>query len=72
MSPYTDTRNNAEEFIYSGGIGIRTRDLLFDMSYSYGHHEEVYGLYSPSPGLNEVSINQINRNNLMLTMGFKF
>jgi len=72
MSPYADSRNNAEEFIYSGGIGLRTRDMFFDMSYSYGHNEQVYGLYSPIPGVNEVSINRLNRNNLMLTIGLKF
>ncbi|MCP4312518.1 MAG: hypothetical protein GY790_14735 [Bacteroidetes bacterium] len=71
-SPYTDTRNNAEEFIYSGGLGIRSGGVFFDMSYSYGHTNEVYGLYSPTPGINEVSLNKVNRNNLMLTLGLKF
>ncbi len=72
MSPYSDSRNNAREFIYSCGTGVRTRDMFFDISYAYGHHEEVYGLYSPAPGVNEVSINQVNRNNIMVTMGLKF
>jgi hypothetical protein len=72
MSPYTDPQNNAEELIYSGGIGVRSKAMFFDMSYAYGNKEEVYSLYSPASGVNEVSINQINRNNIMVTMGFKF
>ncbi len=72
MSPFSDSRNNAEEFIYSCGIGIRTKAIIFDMSYSYGLNEQVYSLYSPSQGVNEVSINQVNPNNIMVTIGLKF
>jgi len=72
MSPFADSRNNAEQFIYSGGMGVRTRDLFLDMSYSYGNNEQAYSLYSPAEGVNEVSVNQIARNNIMVTMGFKF
>ncbi len=71
-SPYSDSRNNAEHFIYSCGIGFRTRDMIFETSYSYGHNEQVYSLYSPAQGINEVSINQVNRNNILVTMGLKF
>lgn len=71
-SPFADSRNNAEQFIYSGGMGVRTRDIFMDVSYSYGRNEQAYSLYSSSPGVNEVSLNQINRNNIMVTMGLKF
>lgn len=71
MSPYANSRINAEEYIYSGGIGVRSKDLFFDMSYSYGRIEEVYGLYAATRGNNEVSINKVNRNNLMITIGIK-
>ncbi len=71
-SPFTDSRNNAESWIYSGGFGIRTSRAYFDMSYSYTTRNEVYGMYSYMPGANEVSLNEINGNNLMLTVGFKF
>jgi len=71
-SPYSDSRNNASEWIYSGGLGVRSSGVFFDMSYSYGNTQEVYGLYSATDGYNEVSINDVNRNNLMLTLGFKF
>jgi hypothetical protein len=72
MSPFSDSRNNAEAFIYSCGIGFRTRVLFMDASYSYGHNEQVYSLYSRAPGVNEVSVNQVNGNNIMVTMGLKF
>ena len=72
MSPFTDSRNNAESWIYSGGFGIRTARAYFDISYSHSTRSEVYGMYSYTPGANEVSLNEINANNLMFTVGFKF
>lgn len=72
MSPFADSRNNAEEFIYSLGFGVRTKTIFFDSSYSYGQNSAVYSLYSPAPGVNEVSNNQMNRNNIMFTIGLKF
>jgi len=71
-SPYADSRNNADEFIYSGGLGVRSKGVFFDMSYAYGSSNEVYGLYSATPGYNEVSLNSVNRNNLLVTLGLKF
>jgi len=71
-SPFTDSRNNAESWIYSGGFGIRTSRAYFDMSYSHSTRNEVYGMYSYIPGANEISLNEINGNNLMFTVGFKF
>ncbi|MCD4710025.1 MAG: outer membrane protein transport protein, partial [Bacteroidales bacterium] len=72
MSPFTDTRNDAESWVYSGGFGIRTQKVYFDMSYSRFSRSEVYGMYAYAPGANEVSLNDINGNNLMFTVGFKF
>jgi hypothetical protein len=72
MSPYSDSRNNEEEWIYSGGIGVRTKVLFFDLSYSRGQRSEVYGLYESRPGISEVSINQIHTNNIMFTTGIRF
>ena len=72
MSPFTDNRNNAESWIYSGGFGIRTSRAYFDMSYSHSTRSEVYGMYSYMPGANEVSLNEISGNNLLFTVGFKF
>ncbi len=72
MSPFVDSRNNAESWLYSGGLGIRTGGTYFDISYTHSNRSEVYGMYAFQPGSNEVSINQINGNNLMFTVGFKF
>ena len=71
-SPYTDTRNNAESWVYSGGIGVRSKMGYFDISYSHSNKTDVYGMYSPQPGVNEVSLNEINGNNIICTLGFKF
>jgi len=72
MSPYSDDQNNAETFMYTGGIGFRSKQLIFDVSYSYANRREVQGLYAFEPGSNEVSINDINNHNLMFTLGYKF
>jgi len=71
-SPYSDSRNDAEAWILGGGLGIRARGAYFDVSYTHSGRSEVYGMYAFEPGTNEVAINQINKNNLMLTVGFKF
>jgi hypothetical protein len=72
MSPFSDDRNNAETFIYTGGIGIRTKQLVFDVSYSHANRTEVHALYAFEPGTNEVSINDLTNHNLMFTLGYKF
>ena len=72
MSPYTDPRNDANTWIYAGGLGIRSRDVYFDISYTRSARTDVYGLYSFEPGVNEVSLNDVRGNNLMVTVGFKF
>jgi hypothetical protein len=74
-SPYRDPRNNAEQWIISGGIGFRTKHAFFDTSYSRGNRNEVYGLYDPGNGAQEssyISNLKINPNNLLFTVGLKF
>jgi len=71
-SPYTDTRNNTESWVYSGGLGVRVKMGYLDISYSNSNRTDVYGMYSPQPGINEVSVNEINGNNVICTLGFKF
>jgi len=71
-SPYEDAQNNAETWIYSGGLGVMTRRGYFDISYSHSSRTEVYGMYSYQPGMNEVSLNGIKGNNIICTLGFKF
>jgi len=72
MSPFSDTRNNAESWIYSGGLGYRTKKYYFDVSYSHTTRTDVNGMYSYQPGVNEVAINEVNGNNVMATIGVKF
>ena len=75
MSPFADDRNNAREWIYSGGFGVRTSRAFFDLSYARGNRSEVYGLYDPGSSAPETSytaINKVNPNNLMLTLGLRF
>jgi hypothetical protein len=48
------------------------KGMYFDFSYSHSSFDEVYGMYAYKPGFNEVSLNNINGNNLMLSVGFKF
>ncbi len=72
MSPFTDSRNDADTWVYSAGFGVRTQNIYFDMSYSHSSRSEVYGMYAYAPGANEVSINEVNGNNMMITVGFKF
>jgi len=72
MSPYSDTRNDAETWVYSAGLGFRTPKAYFDVSYSRYNQNEVYSMYSYQPGYNEVSLNEVNSNNIMFTIGFRF
>jgi len=74
-SPYTDERNDASMMVYSGGLGVRSRNMVFDVSYSRGRQTQVYGLYNPMNGAPEssyTSLNQVNPNNMMITLGLRF
>ncbi|RLD27852.1 MAG: hypothetical protein DRI70_04145 [Bacteroidetes bacterium] len=72
MSPFSDNLNNADQWIFGGGLGFRTQGAFFDISYTHSSRTDVYGMYAYRPSSNEVSINQVNNNNLMVTLGFKF
>jgi len=72
MSPYVDSRVNAESWMFTGGLGMRTSNVYFDVSYAHSAYSEVYGLYAYEPGMYEYSLNDLKRNNLVFTVGFKF
>ncbi len=72
MSPFVDTRNITESWIYSAGFGFRGQRTSFDMSYSHSNYSEVYGMYGYQPGSNEVSLNEIDGSKMIFTLGFKF
>ncbi len=72
MSPFSDAMNNAQTWIYSGGLGYRSSKFYFDLSYSYSTRTDVMGMYAYRPGMNEVAINEVKGHNAMATFGFKF
>ena len=72
MSPFSDAMNNAQTWIYSGGLGYRSNKFYFDLSYSYSTRTDVMGMYAYRPGMNEVAINEVKGHNAMATFGFKF
>jgi hypothetical protein len=73
MSPYVDSRNNAETWMFSGGLGVRAKNVSFDVSYTYSTYSEVYGMYfDPRQDDFEYSLNDLSPSNLMMTLGFKF
>ncbi|PID92069.1 MAG: hypothetical protein CSA96_05130 [Bacteroidetes bacterium] len=72
MSPFSDKANNAEMWIFSGGLGVRGKRNYFDLSYSYGSSSEVYGMYAYEPGINEVANISLTKHILMCTLGFRF
>ncbi len=72
MSPFSDPRNDADVWVYAGGLGVRNDRISFDVGFTHARTSEVYGLYAIEPGVNEVSLNDIRRNNLMCTLGFRF
>lgn len=75
MNPFTDDRNGSDIMVYSGGIGFRGNPVFIDLAYSLTTSSELYGLYQHSPDFEdgfERSVNDYNRSNIMLTLGYKF
>lgn len=75
MNPFTDDRNGSDIMVYSGGIGFRGNPVFVDLAYSLTTSSELYGLYMHSPQFEngfERSVNDYNRSNIMLTLGYKF
>ena len=72
MSPFNDTRNHSDEWIYSGGMGIRTRKVFFDASYSFGKLDEAISMYYNASGDPEIATNSASGSNLMFTVGLRF
>jgi hypothetical protein len=75
MNPFTDKRNGSDIMVYSGGIGLRSSQTFFDISYSLGKSSDLYGLYQHSPEFEEgfeKAVNKYTRSNVMITLGYKF
>ncbi len=72
MSPFKDESIESDTWVYTGGLGFRTRSMYLDLGFAHSGRTEVQGLYAYEPGLNEVTINDRKANTLMLTVGFRF
>jgi hypothetical protein len=75
MNPFTDKRNGSDIMVYSGGIGLRSNQTFFDISYSLSKSSDLYGLYQHTPKFEEgfeKAVNKYTRSNVMITMGYKF
>ena len=71
-SPYKSTEVNAEawNFIYSGGLGFRSKSIFFDLAYSLRTQDYQYYLYIPED-VNGATINA-NKHQFVATLGFRF
>lgn len=75
MNPFTDKRNGSDIMVYSGGIGLRSSQTFFDISYSLSKSSDLYGLYQHTPEFEEgfeKAVNKYTRSTVMITMGYKF
>jgi len=68
MSPFkSDTLNNYQRDIFSGGIGFRNTHYFLDFTYAYSKSDGKYYLYDGA-----VSDQKISTSNFILSMGVKF
>ena len=68
-SPFVD--DNTMQSIITLGAGIRGDKAFVDLSYNYSNQKEVYLPYAVSGAPQQVVNNKINRNQVLLTVGFK-
>ncbi len=73
-SPYRSNLSNAGASLtsYSGGFGVRTNDMFFDLTYIYSQKSENYYLYNPEKiSINPAKINY-TANRIVATLGLIF
>lgn len=73
-SPYVSdhVNKNAYTLVYSGGLGLRTDNVYFDIAYSYINSENVYFMYEGN-GVNSPATDiTLQRSRVVTTLGFKF
>ena len=73
-SPYRSDLSNSDAILtsYSGGFGVRTSDMFFDLTYVLSQKSENYYLYNPENiALNPAKINY-SANKIVATLGLKF
>ncbi|WP_291912133.1 hypothetical protein [Chitinophaga sp. CB10] len=77
-NPYSNDSYNmgvdASRKTYSGGLGLRTRGIYVDLTYSYTQGKDYYQLYSTSDANTypPAALLDYKRSNIMATVGFKF
>lgn len=77
-NPYSNDKYNAgtngSQKIYSGGLGLRTKGVYADLTYSYAKADNYYQPYLLSNAQLEPGAAKFDytRSNIALTVGFKF
>ncbi|MBV8253425.1 MAG: outer membrane protein transport protein [Chitinophaga sp.] len=77
-NPYSnDTYNmsvDASRRTYSGGVGVRTKGIYVDLTYSYTQGKDFYQLYTTDIAdyYPPAAMVDFKRSNIMATVGFKF
>ena len=73
-SPYRSDLSNSGASLtsYSGGFGVRSDNMFFDLTYIYTQKSENYFLYNPENIPVNPSNVTFNTNRIVATLGFKF
>lgn len=73
-SPYVSEHinKNAYTLVYSGGLGLRTDRVYFDISYSYINSQNVFFMYEGSDVISPSTDITMQRSRVVTTLGFKF
>jgi hypothetical protein len=73
-SPYASNHINKDAYtlVYSGGIGLRSEDVYFDVSYSYILNNNYYFMYEGYDMNSPATAIEKQQNRIVTTLGFKF
>ncbi len=73
-SPYVASHINSDSYtlVYSGGLGIRSEYMYFDIAYSYLTNNNEYFMYESSAISSPSTEISKNQSRIITTIGFKF
>lgn len=71
-SPYADEALKANRIVTSGGFGYRNHGIFIDLSYAHIFQKDVQFAYRLNDKPNTFALQSGSRENIMLTLGFKF
>jgi hypothetical protein len=73
-TPYNSDHINKDAYtlVYSGGIGIRSESMYFDVAYASANSNNYYYLYEGSSVTSPASEITKSQNRIITTVGFKF